>query len=195
MRVDARLGVLALALVAGAAHAEPSAPLLASCAACHGERGAAPLATMPSLAAQPKLFIETQLVLIREGLRDVPAMKGVMAGMTDETIGALAGYFAAQAPAPVAATSRADLVRAGGELAQRGLCGTCHRPDYSGQQQVPRLAGQREDYLLASMTQLRDAPGPGRDTVMAATLRGLSNADLAALAHYLATFSTTEAVR
>ena len=51
-----------------------------------------------------------------------------------------------------------------------------------------RLAGQREDYLLAAMTQLRDNPGPGRDTIMAATLRGLSDADLGALAHHLATF-------
>ena len=41
---------------------------------------------------------------------------------------------------------------------------------------------------VAAMTQLRDNPGPGRDTIMAATLRGLSDADLGALAHHLATF-------
>jgi cytochrome c553 len=38
------------------------------------------------------------------------------------------------------------------------------------------------------MKQFRDNPGPGRDTIMAAVLYGLSDADLANLAHYLATF-------
>ena len=44
----------------------------------------------PSIAGQPKVFIENQLVLIREGLRDVPEMKEIVAGMSDETIIALA---------------------------------------------------------------------------------------------------------
>ncbi len=68
------------------------------------------------------------------------------------------------------------------------LCGTCHLADYAGQKQVTRLAGQDETYLVYSMKQFRDNPGPGRDTIMAATLYGLSDADLANLAHYLATF-------
>ena len=37
------------------------------------------------------------------------------------------------------------------------------------------------------MTMYRDNPDPGRDTVMSGPLQGLSNADLAGLAHYLAT--------
>ena len=36
--------------------------------------------SIPSIAGQPKVFLENQLVLIREGLRDVPAMKAVMGG-------------------------------------------------------------------------------------------------------------------
>ena len=70
-------------------------------------------------------------------------------------------------------------------MARTHLCGTCHLPDYRGQQQVPRLAGQRLDYLLSAMQQFRDKPGPGRDTIMAATLRGLADAQLNQLAHYL----------
>lgn len=45
-----------------------------------------------------------------------------------------------------------------------------------------------DSYLVHSMKQFRDNPGPGRDTIMAAALYGLSDADLANLAHYLATF-------
>lgn len=191
MRVEALAAALLLAACSGGAVAQAAAPpamLLAQCAACHGERGVSTLIGTPSLAAQPKVFTETQLVLIREGLREVPAMQTVVKAMSDETISALAAHFAAQpAPAPAALT-QANKARAGAALSQRLLCGTCHLAKYEGQQQVPRLAGQREDYLLPAMTQLRDNPGPGRDTIMAATLRGLSDADLGALAHHLATF-------
>ena len=115
-------------------------------------------------------------------------MQVVLKGMSDETFSALAGYFAALPAPPAATLAQPDKAKTGAALAQRLLCGTCHLAKYEGQQQVPRLAGQREDYLLPAMTQLRDNPGPGRDTIMAATLRGLSDADLGALAHHLATF-------
>jgi cytochrome c553 len=185
----AGLMAASLLLAHGAAPAQPPAATLATCTACHGPGGNSQTPLTPSLAAQPRVFIENQLVMIREGLREVPAMKDVLAGMSDETIVELAKHFAAQ---PAAATTRtADAARAqrGAEIAATLLCGTCHLADYSGQKQVPRLAGQDEAFLLQSMKQFRDNPGPGRDTIMAATLRGLSDADLAALAHYMATLS------
>jgi cytochrome c553 len=171
------------------AHTQPAAtPARAAlCAACHGPLGNSEIANTPSLAGQPKLFIENQLVLIREGMRDVPAMKGMLAGMTDAEIVELANYFSAQKPvaaskgAPDAAT-----YQRGQALAARGLCGSCHLPDYSGRQQIPRLAGQHEAFLLQALRQFRDHPGPGRDTIMSASVYGLKDNELADLAHYLA---------
>lgn len=169
-----------------AALAQPSAEALASCAACHGPGGNSPIPSFPSIAGQPKVFIENQLVLIREGLRDVKEMKDVVAGMSDATIIALAKHYAAQpAAAPSMAIDQAKL-RAGAQVAREALCGSCHLPDYSGQNQVPRLAGQNEVYLLQVMKQFRDDPPRGRDTIMSEALRGMSDADLANLAHYFA---------
>jgi cytochrome c553 len=68
------------------------------------------------------------------------------------------------------------------------LCGTCHLPDYSGREQIPRLAGQQEAFLLYAMKQFRDHPGLGRDTIMAASLYGLKDAELADMAHFLTHF-------
>jgi len=175
----------ALLLGAGAAHAQPRPERLTACAACHGPGGQSALPGTPSLAAQPKLFVENQLVIIREGLRDVPAMKPILAGMADEEIVALATYYAAQPAKALTPAPQPAKARAGAAIAQRLLCGSCHLPTYAGQQQVPRLAGQDEAYLLQAMKQLRDHPGPGRDTIMASTLRGLSDADLDSLAHHL----------
>jgi cytochrome c553 len=167
---------------------QPDAGKLALCAACHGPLGNSQIAATPSLAGQPKLFIENQLVLIREGLRDVPQMKGLLDGVKDAEIVALAEYFAAQKPARAPGALEQPRYERGQVLAQKMFCGSCHLPDYAGRQQVPRLAGQHEEFLLQSMKQLRDRPGLGRDTIMAASLYGLKDGELADLAHFLANF-------
>jgi len=179
-------GVALAALCHGTALAQPLAERLAVCGGCHGANGQSTLAGTPSLAGQPKLFIENQLVIIREGLRDVPVMKPFVAGLSDADITAIAGHYAALPARAPAAAPQPDKARAGAALAQRLLCNTCHLPSYAGQQQVPRLAGQDEAYLVQAMKQFRDHPGPGRDTIMAATLRGLGDDELALLAHHLA---------
>jgi cytochrome c553 len=185
----AGLMAASLLLAHGAAPAQqPPAATLATCTACHGPGGNSQLPLTPSIAGQPRVFIENQLVVIREGLREVPAMKDVLSGMSDETIIALAKHFAAQPPTPKAVARDATKALQGAEIASALLCGTCHLGDYTGQNQVPRLAGQDEAFLVHSMKQFRDNPGPGRDTIMAATLRGLSDTDLANLAHYFSTF-------
>ena len=178
----------ALALLSASALAQPSAERLAVCGGCHGANGQSAIAGTPSLAGQPKTFIENQLVIMREGLRDVPVMKPFVADLKDADISALAAHFAALPAKTPAAPTQPDKAKAGAALAQRLLCGSCHLPSYAGQQQVPRLAGQDEPYLVQSMKQFRDQPGPGRDTIMAATLRGLSDDELAQLAHHLAHF-------
>jgi cytochrome c553 len=159
----------------------------AQCMACHGPGGVSQIPSMPSLAAQPRVFMENQLVLIREGLRDVPAMKGSLDGVPDAELTALARYFSAQ-PAPPVAKGPIDAqsLQRGKELAKAALCGTCHLPSHQGRDQVPRLASQQEQFLLAVMKEYRDKPGPGRDTVMAAALYGINDAQLKDLAHFFA---------
>ena len=182
------LASAALAWFASAAQAQ-SAERLAQCAVCHGAKGISVSPQIPSLAAQPKIFVENQLVLIREGLREVPQMKGMLDGVPDTELSALASHFQAlPAPGPAAGPVQADRFQRGKDLARSALCGTCHLPDYSGRQQIPRLAGQHEVFLLDTMKQFRDHAGLGRDTVMSASLLGINDAQLADLAHYFANF-------
>lgn len=158
------------------------------CVACHGPQGNSSNPQIPSLAGQPRIFMENQLVLIREGLRDIPPMKGVLNGLTDTDLTVLASYFAAQTPLPpVNAVDSARFER-GKVLARSMLCGTCHLPDYKGREQIPRLAGQHEPFLRLVMQEYRDHPGPGRDTVMTNALYGLKDEHLDDLAHFLANF-------
>ena len=139
-----------LLLLSSAAPAQQPPPAtVAVCNACHGPEGNSQIPLTPSMAGQPKLFVENQLVLIREGLRDVPQMKEIVTGMSDETIIALAQHFAAQKPVSKPGAVNQEKVRLGAATASRALCGTCHLSDYTGQKQVPRLAGQDETYLAA----------------------------------------------
>lgn len=164
-------------------------PKLELCVSCHGPQGNSLNPLIPSLAGQPKVFLENQLVIIREGLRDIPQMKGLLDALKDADLVVLASYFSAQAPIRAATgPMNSETYQRGKNIAGQMHCGSCHLPDYAGQQQVPRLAGQHEAFLLSAMKQFRDHPGLGRDTIMAASLYGLKDTELADLAHFLANF-------
>jgi cytochrome c553 len=77
------------------------------------------------------------------------------------------------------------LAKTGSQKAKELRCGVCHLSDFRGQNQIPRLAGQREAYLEAEMRAYRDGKRTGGDTIMAAVLYGVSDADIKALAHFL----------
>ena len=166
------------------------------CAACHGEDGNSTNAQIPSIAGQPKLFLENQLILFREELRKSDQMLAAVKGLKDPEIIKLAEHFS-KLPARAMESAAADpkLMKIGVEKAKALRCGVCHLPDFSGQNQIPRLAGQREAYLEAEMRAYRDSKRTGGDTIMAAALYGVSDADIRALAHYLSRSSARSPAR
>jgi cytochrome c553 len=166
-----------------------SAPVAAAlterCAPCHGPDGNSTTPGIPSIAAQPKVFIENLLVLVREGLRGGEEMKQIMKGTSDRDIAALAAHYSKLPARSQPGAVDATLFQRGQELAAKNRCGVCHLPDFRGREQIPRLAGQREEFLFEIMRRFRDAPPPGSDTLMSAALYGVSDADIRALAHFL----------
>ncbi|MNC95756.1 Cytochrome c [compost metagenome] len=78
------------------------------------------------------------------------------------------------------------LAKRGEQIANERRCGSCHLPTLAGQEQIPRVAKQRIDYLIKSLKEFRDGTRPGADTNMSVPVAGLSDSDLAALAHYAA---------
>lgn len=158
----------------------------AACGACHGSPKRLPLAGMPSLAAQQAEFLVLQMFLLREGLRDVPQMAGMLNGWTDSDLNDAAAYFADQA-LPAKNTGRNPALHArGASLSQAMGCGSCHLGSYRGQRQIPRIANQREDYLAAALKAYRDNKRTGIDTSMNAAMYQVPDGDIQALAHYLA---------
>ena len=158
----------------------------AACVTCHGSAKSPALPRTPVLAGQQAEFLVLQMFLFREGLREIPEMKGLFKGWSDADLEAVGAFFAAQ-PLPAADARRNAKLHARGAAISRGMgCGSCHLKDYSGQRQVPRLANQREDYLAASMKAFRDNKRTGADTNMNGIMYNVSDADIEALAHYFA---------
>lgn len=179
---------VAVALFAQGAIAQQGAAVQGAeqCVTCHGPGGNSVTAGTPSIAGQPRLFIENQLILIREGLRRSQAMEPVVKGMKDPQIIALAKHFSAL-PGRRVTQSPLDkgLAQKGRALAKQLHCGSCHVSTFEGQNQIPRLAGQREEYLESEMKAYRDGKRSGGDTIMAAALYGVKDPEIRALAHFL----------
>jgi cytochrome c553 len=164
----------------------PLAERIAQCGACHGEDGNSRIENIPSLAGQPEFFMLNQLVLMREGVRRIEAMTPFVKDLTDADITALAKHYASLEPKRSEERIDPTLVERGAALAVQRRCASCHLPSLVGQEQMPRLAKQRTDYMIETLKAFRDDRRSGADTSMTATVLGLSDADLAALAHYAA---------
>jgi cytochrome c553 len=176
------------ALFFGTAAAQDAA-LLQACAACHGADGNSRLAGAPSLAGQPRIYLENQLVLFRDGTREFPAMNELLKGRPDRELVALAKHYTALKPKPVADKAPDKALSQRGRVAAQKLgCASCHEKDYRGREQMPRLAAQREDYLYDTMLQYQKKPRRGGDTMMNEVLRGVPEAEVRAMAHYMSHF-------
>ena len=153
------------------------------CAACHGASGNSINPHVPSIAGQPKLFLENQLILFREELRRSEQMLPIVRGMKDAEIIQLAEHFS-KLPAKGMESGSADrsLVQRGALRAKELRCGICHLADFSGQNQIPRLAGQHYDYLVKTLNDYKT--GERKNPIMAPQAANLSKRDMEDLAAF-----------
>lgn len=198
------LGTLftAIALAVPAAEAAPDAATREAatklavnfCGQCHGPEGRGDNPRIPRLAGQQRAYVEVQLKAFRSQTRADHAahetMWGVAALLSDDLVGALAEYFAAQQPASGIVPSDKDAAARGRLLFEKGSperglpsCTGCHGRQAEGLVVFPRLAGQHGQYLFIQMqsmrNKLRNSP------VMHGLIKDLSDAEIVALAAFL----------
>jgi cytochrome c553 len=160
---------------------------IAQCAACHGEDGKSADPSMPNIGGQPKLFVMYQLFFYREGRRKSPEMNTIAKELTDAELTAISDHVSKLPPPPPAPGPIDETkFKRGAEIAQKRICASCHNPDYSGRDQMPRLAGQREAYTVQALKDYRTGARIGTQAAMAETVRGLDDAAFADLAYFFA---------
>ncbi len=160
---------------------------LPTCFACHGEKGQSQLPEIPSLGAQPAFYNLVELVMFRDKLRVTEPMNEMVKGLSDDDLRKAADIISKlPPPEPVADTpdaARMDKARA---LSQQHRCNVCHQPNFQGLENVPRIAGQREDYLLKTLRGYKDNSRRGYDAQMSEVVYTMKDEDFVALAYFLA---------
>lgn len=177
-----------------------NAPPQEICGTCHGLDGISRMAKFPKLAGQKADYLERQIREFREGRRrnDSGQMATVVTEISEEQIADVARYFSSlppPAPQPgeldAASRERAEtLFNAGDRLAGVPACRGCHGAGEqagNGRVEGPHLTAQHEAYLAKQLRDFRSrARANDAGGVMRRVAARLSDADIAALARFLA---------
>jgi cytochrome c553 len=161
--------------------------LAEGCAACHGADGVSQMELTPSLAGQPDEFVQWQLVYFRSGVRKSDVMSPIAEALSNQDIRNLGAYYASLPP-PQPATAPDALAQKGEQIALQHRCRSCHADDYNGFRAAARLSGQRADVMVKALHDFKSGKRVGSGVAsMADVTYELSDADMEALSHYMAT--------
>lgn len=170
------------------------------CKTCHGIAGQGYLGyyAMPRLAGQQEAYLGNQLRAFIERRRTNPVMFNVAHALSPSMVSSLAAHFKGLNPAPFGGGPR-NLVARGKTIYEEGhpeanvpACSACHGPDGKGRDEIPRLAGQLYPYTLKALRNWGRERGQGGarsdiSAVMAPTAHNMTQAEISAVAAYVAT--------
>lgn len=156
----------------------------AVCANCHGDKGHSSSEDTPVLAGQNPNYLVEQARKYVDGRRRNMFMEGMLKALSvDETAG-MAMFYAAQTADPQP-DQAANLVEKGRAYYAR-VCVACHGVDARGAAHMPRLAGQHPGYVLGSLKHFAKRDGIRSSAEMEMVTRQMSEADMRAVAAYVA---------
>ena len=182
------LGAAGASLWPAGAHADAAAgqAKAQACAACHGPMGNSTNPKYPILAGQTARYLYLQLRDFKEGRRSDPDMSPMAAGLSREDMLDLADYFAAQQPQPAPVNVTPAQIDAGRRRSAEVLCTMCHLGEFKGQNEIPRVAGQHQQYIVKQLQDFRARKRTNDAGNMTSVTRGLSDEDIENLAAYAA---------
>ena len=176
---------LAAALPAAAQDIEAGRAKAQVCAACHGADGNSIAPIFPSLAGQTWRYLYIQLKDYKEGRRTNPIMSPMAAPLTRQEMIDIANFYAAQPLKPSAFKADEAKVKLGKAKADENLCVMCHLGGFSGQNEIPRVAGQQYDYIVQQLRDFKSRTRTNDAGNMTSVSQSLTEIDIENLAHYL----------
>lgn len=139
---------------------------------------------MPLIAGQPEEYLRTVMRQQRAGSRHAFVMRDILKDYDDDRIATLARYYAESGWLSAGEQANPTLAREG-EVLHRLRCAGCHGIDgrrASGM--TPRLAGQAMSHLQAQLRLYLDPRTRLPSEVMRTAVRGLTEREVEALAHF-----------
>jgi cytochrome c553 len=178
---------LTLTFLASSVGAESIEQRAVPCFGCHGEHGQSIMDNTPSLGGQQAPYALIQLFMFREKLRVFEPMNDMAKALSDDDLRSFSDFIASlPKPAPPDDAGEPARMARAKELTGLFRCSSCHKPDFSGGDNVPRIANQREDYLKKTLGEYKDNSRHGYDGTMADVMGSVSPEQIADLAYYIA---------
>lgn len=172
---------------------------VAMCIGCHGivgyQASFPEIHKVPMIAGQNAKYIVAALQAYAKGDRKHPTMRGIAGSLTEQDMNDVAAFYEQQAKLPAVADSVPAAPANVAELLTKGACVSCHGANFSKpiDPTYPKLAGQHADYLTVALKayKIEKNAGVGRSNgVMAGQVKQFSNAELKAIASYIASLPT-----
>jgi len=161
----------------------------AVCGACHGADGNSTIAQYPILAGQNARYIYLQLRDFNKKRRQDPLMSPMAANLSAKDMLDLAAYFSMQKPNRQNARGDAARIDEGRKIADAALCPMCHLGGFSGQNEVPVVAGQHYDYIKKQLLAFRARERTNDAGSMTAYMSNVTEEQIEALAAYIASLN------
>jgi cytochrome c553 len=181
------IAAFGLALLAFSVRAETIEERAVPCFACHGERGTSETENTPSLGGQQAPYALIQLFMFREKLRDFEPMNEMAKPLTDDDLRSFSDFLGTlPKPKPPADAGEPARMQRAQAIVTQNHCNSCHKADFSGNDNVPRIANQREDYLAKTLTEYKNNTRHGYDGTMADVMGSVTPDQIADLAYYIA---------
>ena len=112
-------------------------------------------------------------------------MSPIAEKLSDEDMADLAAHYAAQSARPRPTGVDHSKTADGKRIAEYYHCSSCHRPQFTGHEQVPRLAGQDLAYLTKLIRGFKHKTASDLDGTMTMAAQPLRDEDIDPLAHYI----------
>jgi cytochrome c553 len=157
-----------------------------ACIACHGPDGNSTNPQFPILAGQTARYLYLQLRDFQEGRRKEPTMDPFVAKLSRQDMLDLSAFFAAQRLRPPDFKVDERRAKRGKAKSEETLCTMCHLGGFTGQNEIPRVAGQHYQYTVKQLKDFKAYRRTNDAGNMASVAKTLSDRDIEDLGHYLA---------
>lgn len=153
------------------------------CGYCHGIDGNSVREQIPNLAQQNARYLLTQFEYFGNGTRNDFVMAALVKKLSvDERVN-LALYFSTQTAAR--RSSLSPELAAQGKIYYAKHCVACHGKDGHGRDEMPRVAGQPQQYIRSTLLAYKAGSDRRPRSAMLSIAPKLSKQDIDALAAYV----------
>ena len=156
------------------------------CQYCHGKDGNSVKNDIPNLAQQNPIYLLTQFEYFRTDKRKNKVMNRLAKGLTEEERVNIALYFAGQEVKVdmSSVNTNSGTYKRGAEL-YKGICVNCHGKKGIGERSLPRIAGQKYNFLTKTLDAYKNKKDVRPDSPMVAVSAGLNENDIKAIATFV----------